>query len=469
MARTISIVLLLGLLTWNSEANQRVSTRQIQCGAAAIQKCSDEFRLCNAFVDGTEECGHCQLGFVEFAESNASSSNGPAPCVEIANLDAQRFTEIYDPYYSDTSKDASELTSYLKQSARLISQSNVLNPNSAFTLGLTSYSADSELEFQQRSGYFYVNVTGTSDEIPTFVPPTVAAADIPKSIDWLQSGAVTPVKEQFRCGCSWAIGVGGAIEGAVFLVDRSNDSVSFQQFISCNKRNLGCDGGSMTIAALYAAGNWYGGVTAFTDYPFVNRDGLTTESCELANESPPQLSMKVANPVTVVGFDAAVGFDERVETFKLALMQKPISIVMKSSCNMFSNYFSGILTDDGQCACSEAVCYDHSVLMVGYDDAGETPYFKFKNSWGTQWGEDGYFRVAQLERGQFGLFGILGEGLMVDADRTKDAKRIDMDDSDDDGIIFPIWSVVTMAVASSLICFCCVYVLCACWLKKRQI
>ena len=74
-------------------------------------------------------------------------------------------------------------------------------------------SADSEAEYQQRSGYFYVNVTGTSDEIPAYDPPTIATADIPKNIDWVAAGAITPVKEQGRCGCSWTLGVCGAIEG----------------------------------------------------------------------------------------------------------------------------------------------------------------------------------------------------------------------------------------------------------------
>ena len=35
---------------------------------------------------------------------------------------------------------------------------------------------------------------------------------------------------------------------------------------------------------------------------------------------------------------------------------------------------------------------DHAILLVGYNDAGQ--YFIVKNSWGTGWGEAGYFRIA---------------------------------------------------------------------------
>ena len=34
----------------------------------------------------------------------------------------------------------------------------------------------------------------------------------------------------------------------------------------------------------------------------------------------------------------------------------------------------------------------HAILIVGYDDSGQ--YFSVKNSWGTGWGESGYFRIA---------------------------------------------------------------------------
>ncbi len=40
---------------------------------------------------------------------------------------------------------------------------------------------------------------------------------------------------------------------------------------------------------------------------------------------------------------------------------------------------------------SEAVVGGHAVLMVGYDDAHDR--FKVRNSWGTSWGQEGYFEM----------------------------------------------------------------------------
>jgi len=49
---------------------------------------------------------------------------------------------------------------------------------------------------------------------------------------------------------------------------------------------------------------------------------------------------------------------------------------------------------------------DHAVTAVGYGTSGGQQYLLVRNSWGTRWGERGYFRAA-LDRDGPGVCGIL--------------------------------------------------------------
>lgn len=73
-----------------------------------------------------------------------------------------------------------------------------------------------------------------------------------------------------------------------------------------------------------------------------------------------------------------------------ALCKQPVSIGVDASC--FMSYSSGVLMPD---ECSQQL--NHGVLAVGYSQSSETNgvVYKVKNSWGPEWGESGYVRLAE--------------------------------------------------------------------------
>ena len=74
------------------------------------------------------------------------------------------------------------------------------------------------------------------------------------AINWVDAGAVTPVKDQGQCGSCWAFSTTGSLEGAHFVASGELLSFSEQQLVDCaylQYFNYGCNGGLQTNAYMY--------------------------------------------------------------------------------------------------------------------------------------------------------------------------------------------------------------------------
>lgn len=85
-----------------------------------------------------------------------------------------------------------------------------------------------------------------------------------------------------------------------------------------------------------------------------------------------------------------------------ALENGPISVAVEADSSVFQFYKSGILSST---ACGTNL--NHAVNIIGYGSDSGTLYWLVRNSWGTSWGEAGYFRVLRDTTSGPGICGIL--------------------------------------------------------------
>ncbi|XP_059087882.1 cathepsin L-like [Tigriopus californicus] len=203
-------------------------------------------------------------------------------------------------------------------------------------------------------------------------------SEIPLKFDWREHGAVTPVKNQGACGSCWAFSVTGNIEGQWAINRGKLIPLSEQELVDCDRLDNGCNGGLPSNA--YQAIMKLGGLETETDYKYDAVD----KKCSFKRT-------KVR-----VTIDSAVNLTTDEDLLAKWLVHNgPISIGINANAMQF--YMGGV-SHPWSFLCNKANL-DHGVLIVGYgmDEfklfKEKLPYWTIKNSWGTSWGEQGYYRV----------------------------------------------------------------------------
>jgi C1A family cysteine protease len=207
--------------------------------------------------------------------------------------------------------------------------------------------------------------------------------EVADEVNWVTKGAVTPIKDQGRCGSCWAFSAVVGLEGAYFLKNNDLKSFSEQQLVDCSTPfgNQGCNGGLMDNAFKYWVQN---GATVESQYPYTAVDG----NCVYKKE------MQVTG---VTGFTDVKQDEGQLQQ---AVAGRPVSIAIFALTIM--QYTGGIYSDYASCP---AGLLDHGVAAVGYGTDSGKDYWLVKNSWGNSWGEQGYIRFARKSSGP-GICGL---------------------------------------------------------------
>ncbi|MDM8535919.1 C1 family peptidase [Desulfobacterales bacterium HSG17] len=242
--------------------------------------------------------------------------------------------------------------------------------------------------------YWEQNVSSPAQILPP------SASNFPPNIDWSEFDG--PVKSQGSCGACSVFAAVGLLENLGNQVNLPvEQDLSVQAALSCTS-GITCAGGWYWDTLNYISAN---GVPSASCYPYAGTKG----NCDDKKCEQPEFMEKIANFTASPGL---WGDTLSAKDLKAALQKGPLCVSMSvpdDGTFTGNGYKGGVYNYDGGPISWED--NGHAVLLVGYDD--NLQCFKVKNSWGTDWGEKGYFRIAYddvTDDVKFGSYAITGSG-----------------------------------------------------------
>ncbi|MBU0466567.1 MAG: hypothetical protein KKF39_02720, partial [Nanoarchaeota archaeon] len=210
---------------------------------------------------------------------------------------------------------------------------------------------------------------------------------LPDFFDWREQHGedyITSIKDQAACGSCWAFGALASLEGSTNAYYNNPDldiDMSEQDLVSCYLGD-GCNGAyTYEIEELFSDYLQNNGVSAEECFPYTATDSDCSNRCADWQQTAWKI-VSYANPTL------------SVDAIKQTIMEYgPVNVGMEiyEDFLVYSEgiYFHVTGRREG----------DHSVTIVGWGMYDGMEYWIVKNSWGTGWGEDGYFKILMGDSG----------------------------------------------------------------------
>jgi len=222
----------------------------------------------------------------------------------------------------------------------------------------------------------------TDIEIPEKQIEIAAGQQFPERLDWseLNANCLHEIRNQGNCGSCWAFSATGVVSDRCCMHDADHGWLAPQELVSCNTRNSGCNGGLEYNALDWVAQN---GLVPESCFPYKATNLPCPNKCADGKDWKASHVCKCKARVNCQGKDA----------MKACIQTGPVTAGMWVKKD-FMSYKSGVYHWDK----SSPQLGGHAIRCYGYDTTPE-PHWKCANSWGTGWGEQGFFRIGVGEVG----------------------------------------------------------------------
>ena len=255
-----------------------------------------------------------------------------------------------------------------------------------YKLGVNKFANLTDEEYAK----YYLNANPIPESIQNqesnYIPDTISIEN--DDIDWVREKKVTPVRDQGMCGSCWTFGTISMIETLYAIKGNNLTEFSEQQLVDCCRihNSNGCKGGDVEDAVQYLKDE--GNILA-ADYPYK----AIEQKCDID---------KFKKIKTVSNYAKIPKGNTNM--MQNALHNGSMYVSVNANAVAFKFYKSGIVTN----GCPHEIV-SHGVTLVGsgVDKKANVNFWKVRNSWGENWGDDGYIRIKrELGDNVLGVCGI---------------------------------------------------------------
>ena len=312
---------------------------------------------------------------------NLSGNEGQTGDIKLFDLFRQKYNKKYQPGTTEFLEKYQAFKVTLKRIRRLNHQNDA-----SVMYGITEFADLTPEEFkqqleerQQRSRQKLISSTTNPGRLKFFDSSALLKllSDVPKKVDWRERGIISQVRNQGKCGACWAYSTVETIESMAALKTSSDVTpLSVQQVIDCGSGkktgNQGCDGGD-TCSTLKWMKKDQILLHSHSEYPMRNSSG----QCR---------SIESKYGVRVLNYTCNDFSLKEQDMVRLLAFHGPLTVAVDATA--WQDYLGGII----QYHCE--VDRNHAVQVVGYDLTGKVPFYIVKNTWGREFGLDGFLYIA---------------------------------------------------------------------------
>eukprot|EP01013_Petalomonas_cantuscygni_P036695 TRINITY_DN67393_c0_g1_i1.p1 TRINITY_DN67393_c0_g1~~TRINITY_DN67393_c0_g1_i1.p1 ORF type:complete len:339 (+),score=77.49 TRINITY_DN67393_c0_g1_i1:32-1018(+) len=232
---------------------------------------------------------------------------------------------------------------------------------------------------------------------------TKASIELPTSFDartqWPRCTSIQQIRDQGECGSCWAFAATEAFTDRYCIESGMKENPNFAAYymVTCDDGANGCDGGSLSAAWEFIAGNGLP-TTACQPYnvptckpsqqpclpPFVSTPSCPGAQCTASGQT---WAVQKATGLYQPGCSFfSCSADKMAEDL---VANGPFEVSMEVYSD-FVHYKSGVYTHTGG-----QLLGGHAVKVIGFGEENGTPYWLIANSWTTTWGDKGTFKIRR--------------------------------------------------------------------------